>query len=175
MPERSDLDRLLARLSEGDRSAFSDAFRLLWPPILRLCKGMLHNEADAEDAAQEAMQKIFSRSLEYDASRPALPWALAIAHWECRTLRQKRRRRREDPEPAANQLATADAEERHIEHRLVLDAMSALDTLSELDRETLMASFWEQATSATGPTLRKRRERALTRLRAAFRRLYGLD
>lgn len=175
MADHSELDRLLARLSEGDRSAFSDAFRLLWSPILRLCKGMLQNEADAEDAAQEAMQKIFARSVEYDASRPALPWALALAHWECLTVRQKRRRRREDGEPSPNQLATADAEQLHVEHDLVADAMSALETLSDVDRETLMAAFWEQTTSVSGPTLRKRRERALGRLRAAFRRLYGLD
>lgn len=175
MSEHSELDRLLARLSEGDRSAFAPAFRLLWPSILRLCKGMLQNDADAEDAAQEAMQKIFARSPDYDASRPGLPWALAIAHWECRTVRQKRRRRREDDEPSPSQLASDNPEELHIEHHLVLDAMSALQTLSDVDRETLMASFWEQATNASGPTLRKRRERALGRLRLAFRSLYGID
>jgi len=47
--------------------------------------------------------------------------------------------------------------------------------LSDSDRETLVATFWDEAASVQGPTLRQRRERALTRLRASFRKIYGLD
>jgi RNA polymerase sigma-70 factor (ECF subfamily) len=53
-------------------------------------------------------------------------------------------------------------------------ARHALGELSPQDRETLVATFWEEATNVTGATLRKRRERALTRLRDAFKRLYGI-
>jgi len=42
-----------------------------------------------------------------------------------------------------------------------------------LDRETLTATFWEEAATTSGATLRKRRERALDRLRESFRKLYG--
>ncbi|HEX6275868.1 MAG TPA: sigma factor, partial [Polyangiaceae bacterium] len=86
---------MMARLAEGDRSAFSPVFTRLWPRTLRFCQSLLKSEADASDAAQEAMQKIFERAGDYDASRPAVPWALAIAAWECRTLQRKRQRRRE--------------------------------------------------------------------------------
>lgn len=175
MANLTELDRLVAALGEGDRSVFSAAFQLLWPPVLRLCHSMLRHEADAEDAAQQAMEKILSRSAEYDPTRPALPWALAIASWECRTLRQKRRRRREQAEIGAEQLATENLEELHLENHLVEAALVAMGTLSETDRETLLATFWEEAASVSGATLRKRRERALERLREAFRRLYGLD
>jgi RNA polymerase sigma-70 factor (ECF subfamily) len=56
-------------------------------------------------------------------------------------------------------------------------ASAALETLSEQDREVLVATFWDEASIAgvTPATLRKRRERALDRMRVAFRRLYGLD
>lgn len=47
--------------------------------------------------------------------------------------------------------------------------------LSDSDRETLAATFWDEAPSVQGPALRKRRERALGRLRATFRKIYGLD
>ena len=40
--------------------------------------------------------------------------------------------------------------------------------------EDLVATLLDE-TTASGATLRKRRERALDRLRASFRRLYGLD
>jgi len=81
----ADIDGLMARLAEGDRSVFTLVFTRLWEPTLRLCQSLLKNEADASDAAQEAMQKILERAGDYDSSRPAMPWALAIAAWECRT------------------------------------------------------------------------------------------
>ncbi|HVZ32397.1 MAG TPA: sigma factor, partial [Polyangiaceae bacterium] len=62
----SDLDELLARLAEGDRSVFSRVFSQLWPPALRLCRSLLGNEADASDAAQEALEKVFSRASDYE-------------------------------------------------------------------------------------------------------------
>jgi len=115
-----------------------------------------------------------SSAAEYDPDRPALPWALAIAGWECRTILRKRSRRREvaedlAPEPADGALE-ADAEQ----HMLVDSAVAAMGTLSESDQETLVATFWEQGGLDGGATVRKRRERALRRLRHAFQRLYGI-
>jgi RNA polymerase sigma-70 factor (ECF subfamily) len=57
---------------------------------------------------------------------------------------------------------------------LLRAALASLGELSELDKETLLATFWDEGSSASGATLRKRRERALARLKASFRRLYGL-
>jgi RNA polymerase sigma-70 factor (ECF subfamily) len=168
------LDQLVARLAEGDRTAFTAVFRALWTPTLRLCSGMLKNDADAADAAQQAMQKVLERASDYDPRRPALPWALAIAAWECRTILRKRSRRKEvsdegAPEPASDDLP-AELEQR----LLVQNALVAVGELSESDRETLVATFWNQVGDGGGATLRKRRERALKRLRDAFRRLYGI-
>src|SRR5262245_44694217 len=74
----AELTALLTRLAEGDRSAFAPAFRELWPHVTRLCTSMLKNEADAADAAQQAMERILIRAADYDPGRPVLPWALAI-------------------------------------------------------------------------------------------------
>jgi RNA polymerase sigma-70 factor (ECF subfamily) len=172
---RAEIDQLMARLAEGDRAVFQRVFTELWGPVSRLCRHLLAHEADAADAAQEAMHKILQRASDYDPARPALPWALAIAAWECRTLMRKRARRREVsvqtlPEPVAR-----DAEADLASRNLTRAALAALGELSALDRETLIASFWDEAASASGATQRKRRERALSRLRSTFRRLYGLD
>lgn len=169
------LDASMARLARGDRSAFTPVFQALWPRTLRLCAGILKNEADAADAAQQALAKLLERASEYDPRRPALPWALGIAFWECRTLLKRRARRREVPVDDALSRATTGGQEDAVERELVEAAVHALGTLSDADKETLVATFWEEAASVGGATLRKRRERALVRLRAAFRRLYGLD
>ena len=173
---QAELDALMERLADGDRSVFARVFELLWAPIQRFCLSLLSNEADAADAAQEAMQKIFERApADYDRKRAAMPWAMAIAGWECRTIARRRFRRREVDDFAAGELPGADAEEALVRRNLTRAAVAALGELSDTDRETLVATFWDEAASASGATLRKRRERALDRLRSAFRRLYGLD
>jgi RNA polymerase sigma-70 factor (ECF subfamily) len=171
--DATQLDVLMARLADGDRSAFTPVFRRLWAPTLRMCMSMLKNEADAKDAAQQSMEKILARASSYDASRPAMPWALAIAAWECRTVRQAHRRRRETPEDLVKEPRTSGAEDEIARRDLVQAAVDALGHLSDSDKETLMATFWEESGS-TGATFRKRRERAVQRLRDAFKRIYGI-
>ena len=136
---------------------------------------MLKNEADAADAAQAAMEKILSRAPDYDRARPALPWALAIGAWECRTLARQRFRRREVGDEPAAAGVTSSFEDEVIQENLTRSAIVAMGHLSDADKETLLATFWDEAASVQGPTLRKRRERALERLRSTFRRIYGLD
>ena len=173
--QHDSLDGLVARLADGDRSVFTAVFRALWPPILRLCRAMLKNEADAADAAQEAMEKILARASDYDRNRPALPWALAIAGWECRTILRKRTRRRETSEDEAREPSVENVEEEFARKDLVSAAVDAMGQLSDTDREVLVATFTDESLNIAGATLRKRRERALRRLKDAFRRLYGLD
>jgi RNA polymerase sigma-70 factor (ECF subfamily) len=62
-----------------------------------------------------------------------------------------------------------------VQEDLTRAAIAAMGQLSDADKETLLATFWDEAASVQGPTLRKRRERALERLRSTFRRIYGLD
>jgi len=170
-----DLDALTARLADGDRSAFTPAFHILWPRVRDLCRGLLKNEADAADAAQQALEKILTRCAEYDPKRPALPWALAIASWECRTALRKRTRRRELSEESAPDLGLECSDDDFARRQLVERALEVMGRLSALDQDTLMSTFREEAGTANGPAVRKRRERALARLRDAFKRLYGLD
>ena len=174
MADAAELDALMGRLADGDRSAFSPLFRALWTPALKVCQRLVHSEADAADAAQAAMMKILERAGEYDKKRPALPWALGIAAWECRTLMKRQLRLKESAEEPvrSDEGSTADEVEQKL---LVSAAMHAMGGLSEADQETLVSTYWETATTVGGATLRKRRERALTRLRDTFRRLYGLD
>lgn len=66
-----ELDALMARLADGDRSVFDEVFHLLWPCTLRLCTSLSGNEADAADAAQEAMVNAGGSDA---ASRPGTCW-----------------------------------------------------------------------------------------------------
>ena len=53
-------------------------------------------------------------------------------------------------------------------------ALQAPSEHSDSDREVLIGTFCEEAARVEGATLSKRRQRALVRLRAMLRNLYGL-
>src|SRR6058998_2993721 len=88
----SELQRLMERLADGDRAAFHPVFAVLWPLLRRFAARHLR----PEETAQETLVKIFLRAGEFDPSRSALAWALAIAAFEIRTVRRRRLRRREE-------------------------------------------------------------------------------
>jgi len=94
--ERAALQRQLERLADGDRDAFHPVFVRLWP-LLRGFAGRCLPPPEAEDAAQEALLRVFARAAEFDRERDALSWVLGIAAYEIRSARQRTRRRREQP------------------------------------------------------------------------------
>ncbi len=172
------LDRELARLADGDRSAFHSLYGALWPVVHAFCARALRGREDADDAAQEVMVKIFAEAPRYDRQRPAVAWALAIAAWECRTSLRRIYRRREDAITGAFELSSCEPgpEDQAMRTELVQAARAIIAELSRPDQQTLEASFlaeWDGRTASKSPSFRKRKERALARLRDAWRRAYG--
>ncbi len=176
-PERERLHSLLVRLADGDRSAFEPFYRGLWPLLRSFALRLLADPLEAEDAAQEALLKVFRRASQFDRQRDAVTWALGLTAWECRTLRQKRRRRREQdlPEGAAVPSSpAADVQAELIERDLLAAAEQCLGRLAAGDREALLAMLERGPRPAiSGAAFRKRLERALVRLRQTWRTRYG--
>jgi RNA polymerase sigma factor (sigma-70 family) len=170
--EREALQRHLERLADGDRDAFHPVFVRLWP-LLRGFAARCLPWQEAEDAAQEALLRVFARAAEFDRQRDALSWVLGIAAYEIRTVRQRRRRRhrrehpddalagRPDPGRSPEEIALAAELERALGE--------ALGALRPVDAETLLAYARGERPDLPGPTFRKRVERALGRLRSAWR------
>jgi DNA-directed RNA polymerase specialized sigma24 family protein len=170
--ERLELQRCLARLADGDRAAFRPVFDLAWPRVRQLAARLLPHGADADDAAQLALVKVFERAGEYDRTRDALAWIVAIAGWECLTVRRKTARRREAAGEVLAALADGapSAEEQLLGAELEAAAVAVLGQLRLEDRTTLrVALFGEGERTVKPATFRKRMERALERLRAAWR------
>lgn len=177
-PAAASLDAALARLAEGEREAFHQVFQALWPIVRSYCARSLSGSADAEDAAQRVMEKIFSEASRYDPERPALAWALTIAAWECRSVRRRAQRRREDELSAAAELrAPGHGPEQEVELRQLVEAAEeVLSRLAPHDREAILAAVLEDVrikAEVSAPTLRKRRERALARFKQLWRSVYG--
>jgi RNA polymerase sigma-70 factor (ECF subfamily) len=169
----------MRRLADGDRTAFGEVFETLWPILRRYATRVLGDTARAEDAAQRALVKMFERAHTYDSERPALAWALAFAFWECRTEQTQARRARSEHLGVVGGVEVASTAETPEQALGRLEWEHAARELIEQLPETQRALLWAEvepdlAAALQGEkpaTLRKRRQRAVERLREAFRLL----
>jgi RNA polymerase sigma factor (sigma-70 family) len=171
---RAALQQDLTALARGERAAFDLVFCRLWPLVRGFAARCLPPE-DAEDAAQEALLRIFARASEFDTRRDALSWTLGIAAWQIRTHRTRARRRREETLSTAPEQADAAAspEAGAMARDLEAALERALEELPPSDTATLLAYARGERPDLPGPTFRKRVERALARLRARWRMNHG--
>lgn len=172
------IDDHMRRLADGDRRAFDPLFAELWPLLRAFCRRATGSQADGDDAAQEALVKVFARASSFDPDQSAVSWVLAIAAWECRTVRKRATRRREhDLTRAADTPSTDRSIDDTIETRqLATAAGDLLAALDPRDTETILAALSgdpSERPSIAPATFRKRLERALARLRAAWRARHG--
>lgn len=173
---RAQIQDEMTRYAAGHRDAFEPVFEMLWP-LVRSFTARALGSADAEDAAQDALLKVFARIADFDPTRDALGWALGIAYYEVRTLRRRVQRRREDDPAVIERVEHHDpiADEVMISAQLRAALAAALEQLSEDDREVLdvVLRDVDQQSGPADAAARKRRQRARDRLRAIWRKVYG--
>ena len=73
-------DRLAARASKGDRTAFAELYRRHHQRLFRYCLAILHDAEDAADALQTTMAKALSALEGGETVRGVRPWLFRIAH-----------------------------------------------------------------------------------------------
>lgn len=172
---RKAIQEAMLRLADGDRSAMSRLVELFWPVLLSYAERGLRDAQAAEDVAQEVLFRISSRISELDRTRDPLSWAFGIATFELMSQRKRRKRRREtflgDALPDSPAAAES-SEDAVIQAELHGALAEALGQLSAQDVEQLGLLNPTRTAPAT-PAMRKRRQRALDRLRTIWRNLYG--
>jgi RNA polymerase sigma factor (sigma-70 family) len=174
--KRQAIQGLMVRLADGDRSAFDPMFDALWPSVRRFAERALGSAADAEDAAQAALLKVFERAGDFDTDRDAMSWIFGVVAYECRQARQRRARRREAREPAElESVSDHDIERAAIARDLEAALHDAIGTLSAEDRQTMAAVIDGRRPDVPEATFRKRVERAMKRLRVAWSTRHGSD
>jgi RNA polymerase sigma-70 factor (ECF subfamily) len=175
-PERrTAIQQAMLRLADGDRAAMPGLVEQLWPVLLSYAERGLGEAQGAEDVAQEVLFRISSRISEFDHTRDPLSWAFGIATFEIMTQRKRRQRRRETllggsmPE---SQESAQSAEDAVMQVEVHAALNEALGQLSAEDIAHLGLSEPLRTIPAT-PAMRKRRQRALERLRTIWRNIYG--
>ena len=172
---RKVIHHALVRLSDGDRTALDVLLDELWPVVLAFAQRGVHPTADAEDVAQEAFFKVCTRIADFDRSRDGLSWAFGIASYEIMTHRRRFQRRRElfhEPSVLAHRDDSASQEDLLVSKEVELAFEQALGALTQEDRVALGLQGAPPAGLADS-TLRKRKQRAVDRLRGIWRTIYG--
>jgi RNA polymerase sigma-70 factor (ECF subfamily) len=120
--------------------------------------------------------KVFARASRFDPARDALAWALGIAAFEVRTARKRTARRKEE---LVERLALPDPhlleEDAIIDRHLESAAFEVLGTLRPLDVEALQCAIRGRSPPVSAAAFRKRVERAIKRLKIAWRAKHGAD
>lgn len=177
--DRAALQTAMIALSQGDRAAFRPVFSALWPLLRRFSLRALGEPVLAEDAAQTALTKLFLHAPEFDPKRDAVAWALGFASFEVLSLRKRKwRRERFDPTfLAAHPDGGGTPEDLAIERDLRAAANEALGVLRQKDVETLEAVLEGRRPQGSRgrATFRKRVQRAIERVRLAWRNTHGID
>ena len=75
----------------GDQAAFGRLVLAYQTPVYNLAYRMLGNTGEAEEAAQEAFLRAYTRLHSYDPQRPFRSWMMSIASHYCIDLLRKRR------------------------------------------------------------------------------------
>lgn len=84
---------LAERCKQGDPQGLREFLERFQGPVFGVCLRWLGHRQDAEDVAQETLVRAVRHLKTWDATRPLLPWVLAIAVNRCRTFAGKRNRR----------------------------------------------------------------------------------
>lgn len=69
----------LSRARRGDPDAYGQIVRRYQAAVFNVCYRLLHDRAEAEDAAQEVFLRAYSRLETFDPSRPFGPWIGRVA------------------------------------------------------------------------------------------------
>jgi RNA polymerase sigma factor (sigma-70 family) len=158
----------MSRLADGDRSAFEPLYEALRPRAVRLARQRI-GDAEADDVAQAALLKVFSRASDFTPGRACLPWFYAIVVNEIHAARRRNARLVLEESASAGQPADElSAEEQLVRHELTEALGASIRNLDDDAAEAIrgvLGRHIEPQPRAPSATMRKRVSRAYAKLR----------
>lgn len=152
----TDASDLLARVARGDEKAFAAFYDLMAASVFGLARRVIRDPARAEEVAQEVFLQVWQTAPRFDVTRgSAKSWVLTLAH-----------RRAVDAvrhDQAATNRDLAYDWSPDVDHDTVLDTVTVrmeheqvrrcMDTLTELQRESITLAYYRGHTYAEVATL----------------------
>lgn len=138
----------LEQARQGDKAAFGQLIEAYQGPVYNLAYRMLGNRGEAEEAAQEAFIRAYTRLDTYDPSRKFSTWMLSITSNYCIDLLRKRRAlllsldQPLPPHPAlmSDRAENPEAQASDTERERMVQAL--LEHLPEDYRQAVVLRYW---------------------------------
>lgn len=164
---------LIARTACGDKNAYALLVRRHLPRVLAVSRRMLGSEALAEEAAQEALLRLWTHASSYEPEKAKLTtWLTRITANICL---DRLRKRNEEAWPENFDVALPPTQEREfMEGQVAAKVNEALQALPERQRLALILCHYEDMSMAEAAvvmeTTAEAIESLLSRARRALRR-----
>jgi RNA polymerase sigma-70 factor (ECF subfamily) len=138
------------RTLAGDVTAFSHLVNRYKGPVYSLAYRMLGQPADAEDAAQEAFVRAFTKLNTFDPQRKFSTWLLSITANLCVDhLRRKRPAPLDDLAPDAfRDRTTPEPESLLIRYEQQTEVQNVLESLPAKYRDVVVLHYWRNLSCA---------------------------
>jgi len=133
---------------QGDKAAFGRLIEAYQGPVYNLAYRMLGNRGEAEEAAQEAFIRAFTKLDSYDPQRKFSTWMLSITSNYCIDLLRKRRAlllsldQPLPPHPALMSDRADGPEAQTVDSEREEMVQSLLETLPEDYRQAVVLFYW---------------------------------
>lgn len=138
----------LEQARKGDKDAFGHIIEAYQGPVFNLAYRMLNNAMEAEEAAQEAFIRAYTRLESYDPTRKFSTWMLSITSNYCIDIIRKRRAillsidEPLAPHPALMSEKSAGPESQMVHGEQEDLVQTLLAELSEEYRQAVVLRYW---------------------------------
>jgi RNA polymerase sigma-70 factor, ECF subfamily len=173
--EPNDVNALVRQVARGDSGAFESLYDVLGGPVYGVARRVVRDPNRAEDVAQEVFLEVWRKAPSFDDGRgSAKTWIMTIAHRRAvDAVRRNESQKKYDGQAVADEVQHDEPVERVIkdeEHGAVRDC---LQTLTELQMESVRLAYYNGYTYAEVatlldkplPTIKTRMRDGLIRLR----------
>lgn len=128
---------LVAAAQSGDRRALDQLLRRHYDRVYAVCRRILHHDADAADATQDALLAAVRALASFDGNAAFGTWMYRIATNTC--LDQLRRRKRRPTAPLDETVMLSDLVETRPFDSTVVDQMAVQSALERLPEDFRLA------------------------------------
>ncbi len=165
---------LILRTAGGDRAAYAALVRRQLPRVLAVARRMLGSEAQAEEAAQDALLRLWTHAASYQPEKARLStWLTRITANICL---DRLRKKGEESWPENFDIAEPAVQDRHVmEDQVAARVNAALQKLPERQRLALILCHYEEMSMAEAAgvmeTTAEAVESLLSRARRSLRQM----
>ena len=174
-PDRPDADALLPRVAMGDAQAFEELYDVLAAPVYGIARRVVRDPARAEDVAQEVFLDVWRKAPRFDGARgSAKTWVMTIAHRRAvDAVRRNESQKRYDGQATVDEVSHDEPADRLLKQEEHSAVRGCLDTLTELQLESVRLAYFNgytypEVATLLGkplPTIKTRMRDGLIRLR----------